>query len=133
MKKTNLFFGSLIFCSLTFSSFAANVCAPGVCTFSSLKKSGDTATFYCTTAADVTEVHFQNHNVNIGGFDDNGELTLKDGDVSKLKTYYFKVSIDPDRSESAAKTVTFNVDGKTKCSMGKGGRKLAFNGIFKAL
>src|SRR3990167_1464347 len=118
MKNTKLFFGTLLLCSLSMSSFAANFCAPGICTFNSLDKPSDTAEFFCETSDTVTSLHFQNHNVNITGFDKNGELTLDAGDISKLKTFYFKVTVDPNRSTSAVKTVTFNVDGKTKCSIG---------------
>ncbi len=134
MKSSKLIFVSLLIGSLSLSAFAlSSFCGPGICTFSSLNKAKDTAEFYCDASGDATTVHFQNHNVDIGGFDKNGELTLNDGDVSKLKTYYFKVSVDPDRSVNTAKTVTFNSNGKIKCNIGKGGRKLPFNGLFKAL
>lgn len=136
MKNRNLLLGSLFVCSLSLSSYAGNagnICAPGICTFNSLDSPADTEVFYCDTADDVTVVHFQNHNLSISGFDDNGELTLNGGDVSKLKRYYFKVSADPNRSSNTIKTVTYNLDGKTKCNIGKGGRILPFNGFFKLL
>lgn len=133
MKNTKLFFGSLLLCSLSIPSFAANLCVPGICTFTSLDKPSDTAEFYCESSDKVTSVHFQNHNVNITGFDSNGELTLDGPKIAKLKKYYFKVTVDPKRSSSAVKSVTFNIDGETKCSIGKGDRKFPFYAIFRYL
>ena len=135
MKITKLFIGSLLLSSVSMTSFAISkdFCAAGVCSFNSLSKAGDTAQFYCDAAPEVSKVTFQDHNVNVKGFNSNGELTITHFAVSKLKRFYFTVTPDLNRPKLSFQTVTFTANGNMTCGIGSGGRSFQFYSIHNLL
>lgn len=113
------------------SALSASFCAAGVCYFGSLDKPNKHAEFHCSIHDNVTRVKFSNHNLNGPGFNSDGKLKLEGKyRARRLRTFYFRVTPDPKHLSSSVKTVTYSANGKIKCSMGKGHRKLPFYRLF---
>ncbi len=135
MKTTKLFLGSLLLSTISMSSFALgkDFCAAGMCSFNSLSKAGDSAQFYCDAAPEVTKASFQDHNVNVKGFNANGELVITRFAASKINRFYFTVTPDLNRPKLSLQTVTYTANGKMTCSIGTGGRTFQFYSIHNIL
>lgn len=83
--------------------------------------------FYCEVKSNkVKQVHFQNHNVLIDGFDEDGAAKFSGYvQLTKLNHIYFTANVDPDKPSLAANVVV-EFDGEDPeaivCYHGTGGR-----------